>query len=503
MFLRTPTSRSLGFTLIELAIVLGVVGVLSAGLWRLMSAGNQQSKDQVTAQQQLSLINAVKGFLADTTSTVPAGGQQWLTALGASATANLPLPTANGSVAACQANYTALYGAAGSNYADLCNFLPTGFTTTTTNSYGHTYMVQVLKDASPAGTAPKSYSFTVISVTPNAVSEIPDTDGGRISSLIGSDGGFLYTSTAVCGSGGVGNHTACGSMGAWTADVVVGFGYPAASVTPGTLASRTFVSSTSNSSYEWLARVPMPGDTTYTYNTMTADMFLGTYKPGLLGVPVTNGYTILSATPATMPTIHLQNGRIDGAGTPDDGYSQLSLHENIAGMITPASVVELSNAPPVDDGAGGLGIGCTALTNLGSFTAACPPVLVVWHGDISVPEGIVSTQKVFAASDLRLKRDIYPISDALTDLMKINPVNFTFKSNNSRGMGVIAQELEKVYPQLVLDTGGTKYVEYNGLIGPLIGAVQELKHQNDELRTQLAKQSVQLQRLEHPKSVAP
>ena len=51
--MRALTSKKLGgFTLIELAIVLGVVGVMAAGLWRLMSTSGQQTKDQATAQQQ-------------------------------------------------------------------------------------------------------------------------------------------------------------------------------------------------------------------------------------------------------------------------------------------------------------------------------------------------------------------------------------------------------------------------------------------------------------------
>ena len=69
--------------------------------------------------------------------------------------------------------------------------------------------------------------------------------------------------------------------------------------------------------------------------------------------------------------------------------------------------------------------------------------------------------------------------------MKLKPVSFTFKSNGKEGLGVIAQDLEKVYPQLVTKGEGMKSVNYEGLIGPLIGAVQELKNENDDLRQQL------------------
>jgi hypothetical protein len=48
------------------------------------------------------------------------------------------------------------------------------------------------------------------------------------------------------------------------------------------------------------------------------------------------------------------------------------------------------------------------------------------------------------------------------------------------GIGVIAQEVEKVFPELVMtDEQGLKRVEYSGLIAPLIEAVKEL---DDRLR---------------------
>ena len=51
-------------------------------------------------------------------------------------------------------------------------------------------------------------------------------------------------------------------------------------------------------------------------------------------------------------------------------------------------------------------------------------------------------------------------------------------------MGVIAQEVESVFPELVADTN-PKQVNYNGLIGVLIEAVKELKADNEILRAML------------------
>ena len=62
-------------------------------------------------------------------------------------------------------------------------------------------------------------------------------------------------------------------------------------------------------------------------------------------------------------------------------------------------------------------------------------------------------------------------------------MNFTWIKSNKPSIGIIAQEIEKVLPQLVnerTDTG-TKSVNYNGLIGVLIEAVKELSQRVEEL----------------------
>ena len=49
-------------------------------------------------------------------------------------------------------------------------------------------------------------------------------------------------------------------------------------------------------------------------------------------------------------------------------------------------------------------------------------------------------------------------------------------------VGVVAQEIEQVLPELVTETDGTKTVNYNGLVGVLIEAVKELQTEVEELK---------------------
>ena len=65
-------------------------------------------------------------------------------------------------------------------------------------------------------------------------------------------------------------------------------------------------------------------------------------------------------------------------------------------------------------------------------------------------------------------------------------VNFDWKETQRPSLGVIAQEVEKVLPELVTDNG-TKTVNYNGLIGLLIETVKEQQRQIDTLSERLSK----------------
>ncbi len=97
--------------------------------------------------------------------------------------------------------------------------------------------------------------------------------------------------------------------------------------------------------------------------------------------------------------------------------------------------------------------------------------------------GTLSTTDFNTTSDINLKKDIEIITNANEILNQINGVNFTWIKSNKPSIGIIAQEIEKVLPQLVnerTDTG-TKSVNYNGLIGVLIEAVKELSQRVEEL----------------------
>jgi predicted phage tail protein len=90
----------------------------------------------------------------------------------------------------------------------------------------------------------------------------------------------------------------------------------------------------------------------------------------------------------------------------------------------------------------------------------------------------VATGNVTAYSDLRLKSNVNTIENGLDKVSKMRGVTYT--KDFESGSGVIAQELEKIAPELVQD-GKYKSVAYGNIVGYLIEAIKELKDKVEEL----------------------
>jgi hypothetical protein len=76
------------------------------------------------------------------------------------------------------------------------------------------------------------------------------------------------------------------------------------------------------------------------------------------------------------------------------------------------------------------------------------------------------------------------IDNSLDIINSLRGVSFDWKSNGKKSYGVIAQELEKILPDLVT-TKDNKSVNYNGLVGILLQAVKELSVEVEELKKKI------------------
>ena len=100
--------------------------------------------------------------------------------------------------------------------------------------------------------------------------------------------------------------------------------------------------------------------------------------------------------------------------------------------------------------------------------------------------GIVTATDFNSTSDVKLKKNIKQIDDPISKIMNIEGVSFNWKADDRAALGVIADQVETVLPELVRGTD-PKTVNYNGLIGLLIEAVKEQQIQIDKLNERISK----------------
>jgi hypothetical protein len=107
------------------------------------------------------------------------------------------------------------------------------------------------------------------------------------------------------------------------------------------------------------------------------------------------------------------------------------------------------------------GSGTMALDGSGNFTAS---------GNVT------------AYSDIRLKTDLTKISDALRKISQLTGYTYTRRDTGERQTGVVAQEVQAVLPEAVIEQGdGTLAVAYGNMVGLLIEAVKELTARVEKL----------------------
>ena len=95
--------------------------------------------------------------------------------------------------------------------------------------------------------------------------------------------------------------------------------------------------------------------------------------------------------------------------------------------------------------------------------------------------GTLNATEFNTLSDATLKENISPISNSFDLLDMINTVEFNWKDSGQKSYGVLAQQLEKIMPELVrTNEHGIKSVSYIPLIALLIDTVKQLKKQIEE-----------------------
>jgi hypothetical protein len=105
---------------------------------------------------------------------------------------------------------------------------------------------------------------------------------------------------------------------------------------------------------------------------------------------------------------------------------------------------------------------------------------------VVINNDLVVAGSLFNTSDERLKENISLIEDAdVENLFQINPIHFTYKNDllKKKHIGVLAQDVEKLFPQLVSDNEiGVKTVNYQGIIPLVLAKLKCMQQEIDELK---------------------
>lgn len=128
-------------------------------------------------------------------------------------------------------------------------------------------------------------------------------------------------------------------------------------------------------------------------------------------------------------------------------------------------------------------MGITRLNTLNVLNGANISTLNV--SNIILANDLIIGGNITSTSDKRLKENIIPLNDCLSKITKIRGYSFTrndLEDKNKKYLGLLAQEVEEAFPDLVVETNGFKSVNYQSFVAILLECIKEL---NDKLENKI------------------
>jgi hypothetical protein len=171
-----------------------------------------------------------------------------------------------------------------------------------------------------------------------------------------------------------------------------------------------------------------------------------------------------------------------------DGRARSAISVTGAGSYNSTTGVITVNAAPVTSVAGKTGAVTLATSDIsgldsalaGKFSASGGTI----SGNVSVSGTVTATGDITAFSDERTKINIETITEALYKVKAMRGVSYISKFNMEERIGVVAQEVERVVPEVVhTHSNGLKSVAYQNLVGLLIEAIKALELRVAELES--------------------
>lgn len=115
-------------------------------------------------------------------------------------------------------------------------------------------------------------------------------------------------------------------------------------------------------------------------------------------------------------------------------------------------------------------------------TSVSTGALVV-NGGVGI-SGTLHVQNLIETSSIAFKENINPLENPLKSVLQLNGVSYNRKNTNEKEVGLIAEDVNSVIPELVSkDNDGNPYgVNYSKLVAYLIESIKDLQGQIDKLK---------------------
>lgn len=133
------------------------------------------------------------------------------------------------------------------------------------------------------------------------------------------------------------------------------------------------------------------------------------------------------------------------------------------------------------------GVAGRVLTSTGSAGIAYANSLLTFDGSyLRVSGNLYVSGDITAFSDGTAKHSVQTIPNAIELIKQLRGVYYTMNNSDVRKTGVIAQEVERVFPEVVATTETGKSVAYGNIVGLLIEGIKTLSDRCDDLEKKLA-----------------
>ena len=346
-------------------------------------------------------------------------------------------------------------------------------TTGTAALVGSTFFVGTTSIANNRTSA--SQTLTGVSIDGNAAT----ASAVAASALTGSTLNSGVTASSLTSVGTI-------ATGTWSASFGAVSGANLTSLTAGNL-SGTIPSGVLGNSSHFIGTTSIALNRASGAQTLTGVSIDGNAATATTAAATTNGLTTSNYSSYALPLAGgAMGGRIDGYPTGVVAFT--SANDN--GNFSVRSIASNASSPATMSfhrpGIYAINMGLDTDNNfkIGGWSASIVMMTLTPAGNMTLPGTLTIN------SDARVKENLVPLTGALDKVKAITGYNYNRIGSNVLHMGVVAQEVQKVAPELVLeDSEGTLSVAYQNMVALLIEAVKEqsaeiaaLKEQVEELK---------------------